>query len=121
MQGAGEDSQAEVKCKSGFIAFITSASACSGLKRLDLLVNGQLRRSRAVSAWPIFVFFIRFWRKTRDRLFVFFAAAFLPLGVERLAILITSAELHSYCYLIRLAAFLLIIFAILDKNRRGGI
>ena len=91
-----------------------------------------IKASRPACKWPAetleggeclgdFRFFIRFWRKTRDRLFVFFAAAFLPLGVERLAILITSAELHSYCYLIRLAAFLLIIFAILDKNRRGGI
>ncbi|HZR21204.1 MAG TPA: DUF5985 family protein [Verrucomicrobiae bacterium] len=71
-------------------------------------------------AWAILVFFLRFWRKTGDRLFVFFAAAFLLLGIERIIIVVLSSDHRSFGYLIRLFAFLLILFAILDKNRRGG-
>ncbi len=73
-----------------------------------------------VSAWAISVFFLRFWRKTRDRLFGYFAVSFLLLGIERVSILVTEGEARSLVYLIRLGAFLLIIFAIIDKNRRGA-
>lgn len=72
-----------------------------------------------VSAWAIFVFFVRFWRKTRDRLFAFFASGFLLLGIERVSIVMLSAELEFFPYLLRLCAFLLILFGILDKNRKG--
>lgn len=72
-----------------------------------------------VSAWAIFVFFFRYWRKTGDRLFGFFAAAFLLLGIERLSILAVSMEMQSYVYLIRFCAFLLILCAIFDKNRQA--
>ena len=73
-----------------------------------------------VSAWAIAVFFLRFWRKTRERLFALFAAAFALLGLERIAIVLVAGEAHSFVYLIRLAAFLLILFAIYDKNRGSG-
>ena len=73
-----------------------------------------------MSAWAIFVFFLRFWRRTRDRLFAFFAAAFLLLGVERVAMAASASEFHPFCYLIRLCAFLLIVIAILEKNRSGA-
>lgn len=72
-----------------------------------------------VSAWAISVFFFRFWRKTGDRLFGFFSAAFLLLGFERVSIALVSGELHGLVYLVRFCAFLLIIFAIIEKNRRG--
>jgi hypothetical protein len=73
-----------------------------------------------VAAWAILVFFLRFWRKTGDRLFLFFAAAFLLLGIERIIILVLASDHQAFGYLIRLFAFLLILFAILDKNRKGG-
>jgi hypothetical protein len=65
------------------------------------------------------VYFLRFWRQTRDRLFLIFALAFWVLGVERLLLSLTmpEAEYHAYIYLVRLSAFLLIIGAIIDKNR----
>jgi hypothetical protein len=63
-------------------------------------------------------FFLRFWRKTHDRLFLIFALAFWLLGINWLALTLTRAdELHTYLYLTRLAAFILIIFGIVDKNR----
>jgi hypothetical protein len=64
-------------------------------------------------------FFLRFWRKTRDRLFLIFALAFWLLGVNWLALTFTRTqdEIQPLLYLIRLAAFVLILFGIVDKNR----
>ena len=66
------------------------------------------------------LFFLRFWRATRDRLFVYFAAAFWGLAVERMMFLGLSVheESQHWIFLVRLAAFLLIIAAIVDKNRQ---
>jgi hypothetical protein len=61
-----------------------------------------------------------FWEcrtKTQERLFGFFAIAFLLLGIERICTEFISANPGSILYLIRLFAFLLILYAILDKNR----
>lgn len=84
------------------------------------IVRAMLAGAIMLAAWAIFVFFLRFCRKTGDRLFAFFAAAFLLLGIERIIIVGLSSDHQSFGYLIRLFAFLLILFAILDKNRRGG-
>jgi hypothetical protein len=66
------------------------------------------------------LFFLRFWRDTGDRLFAMFAAAFFLLGVTRLGLAFSQdySEGHTYWYWMRLAAFLLILVAIADKNRR---
>ena len=66
------------------------------------------------------LFFLRFWRRTHDGLFLAFAIAFgllgLGQGVQALANI--PEEERSYIFLIRLAAFLLILGAIAYKNRR---
>lgn len=66
------------------------------------------------------IFFLRFWRETRDRLFALFAIAFAVLGVNRmlLALVAFGHEAQPYLYIIRLLAFLLIASAVVDKNRR---
>lgn len=67
------------------------------------------------------LFFARFWRRTRDGLFLAFAAAFALLGLNQ-ALLVFSGipvEERSPLYLIRLVAFLLIIVAIVRKNARA--
>ncbi len=66
------------------------------------------------------LFFLRFWYASRDRLFALFAAAFWMLAVQRLAIALTHAvvENQALFYILRLLAFIIIIFAIIDKNRR---
>jgi Fe2+ transport system protein B len=62
--------------------------------------------------------FARFWTKTRDRLFALFAAAFWLLGVNWAVLaLLASDEGTSGAYIIRLVAFGLILFGIIDKNR----
>ena len=65
------------------------------------------------------LFFLRFWRKTRDPLFMAFALAFALLGSGQaiLALANISTEERSSLFLIRLTAFALILFAILRKNR----
>lgn len=69
----------------------------------------------------IALFFFRFWRRTRDRLFLVFSAAFVILMVERILLVSigTSHEFAPYVYLARLMAFALIIAAIVDKNRKS--
>jgi hypothetical protein len=68
------------------------------------------------------LFFLRFWRRTGDRLFLVFALAFWLLGLQRLAFAFTEPveESRTGLYLVRLFAFLLILGAIIDKNRSGG-
>lgn len=65
------------------------------------------------------LFFLRFWRRTGDFLFLAFAAAFwlLGLGQALLALASVPEEERSFLYLIRLAAFALILAAIIRKNR----
>ncbi len=64
------------------------------------------------------LFFLKYWRDTRDRLFLVFAVAFWMLGVQRALINLVdiAAEHQTLFYLLRLAAFLLIIWAVVDKN-----
>jgi hypothetical protein len=63
-------------------------------------------------------FFLRFWRRTRDRLFLAFAAAFVLLAVNHAlaAFLGAGDELTPYTYLLRVLGFMLILYAIVDKN-----
>ena len=64
------------------------------------------------------LFFLRFWRKTRDRLFAIFAVAFWVLGLNWLALAFTRAdEVRTALYAVRFLAFLVILLGILDKNR----
>jgi hypothetical protein len=69
-------------------------------------------------------FFLRFYRQSHDRLFVFFAVAFWTLAAQRGALAVTGPDPRGagWLYAVRLAAFLLILVAIVDKNRaaRGG-
>lgn len=73
----------------------------------------------AMACGVVALFFLRYWRDTRDRLFVFFAVAFGVLGVNRaaLALVHPAAESTPYFYILRLVAFVLIAYAVIDKNR----
>jgi hypothetical protein len=67
------------------------------------------------------LFFLRFWRRTRDRLFVIFAVAFWTLGANWLALAFTEQdEVRTALYVIRLLAFLLILGGVVDKNRSAS-
>jgi hypothetical protein len=64
------------------------------------------------------VFFLRFWRRTSDRLFLAFAIAFFLFALNQaLAQWLGAAdERVGYAYLLRLIGFVLILGAIVDKN-----
>lgn len=64
------------------------------------------------------VFFLRFWRRTRDRLFFAFAVAFALLALNQaLAQWLGAAdERVMYTYLLRVLGFVIILGAIIDKN-----
>jgi hypothetical protein len=68
------------------------------------------------------LFFLRFWKKTADSLFLSFALAFFLLGVGQgmLALASVRLEERSWLYLFRLAAFALILVAVIRKNRPRG-
>ena len=67
------------------------------------------------------LFFLRFWKRTREGLFVAFALAFwlLALGQALLAFTEIPVEERSWLYLLRLAAFSLILVSIFWKNRKA--
>lgn len=97
---------------------------------------GAIAMASAIAA----LYFLRFWRDTGDRLFAIFALAFLLLGITRLGLAGTQvqqaeraaaiqkepaapaeqelSEGETSWYWVRLTAFLLILAAIIDKNRR---
>ena len=86
-----------------------------------MMLNQFLSGAACMSLLVIAMFFIRFWKQTRDRLFIFFAGAFLILMVERIirASMDVENEWAPYVYTVRLSAFMLIIWAVIDKNRRS--
>jgi drug/metabolite transporter superfamily protein YnfA len=71
------------------------------------------------TALVIAVIFYRYWSQTRDRLFLGFALGFAVFAVSRLilAFLDEDDEGRIFVYGLRLVAFLLILAAIVDKNR----
>jgi hypothetical protein len=83
---------------------------------LKTLVSGAMVMGYLVAG----LFFLRFWRDTRDRLFAIFAGAFWLLAVQRgvLTVVVHQGDEGSVgIYGLRLVAFLLILYAIIDKNR----
>ena len=72
-----------------------------------------------MGCWVAGLFFLRFWMQTRDRLFLFFTAAFWVLALSWVALALTDEtyEARPFLYLLRLVAFVLIIVGIVDKNR----
>jgi hypothetical protein len=67
------------------------------------------------------LFFLRFWARTRDGLFIAFASAFWLMAANQgiLALSGSNREEYSWVYLLRLLAFTLIIAAVVRKNLRN--
>ena len=74
----------------------------------------------AMGCVVIGVFFLRFWQQSRDGLFLRFAFAFwaLALSYALLGVVAFATEWRVYVFMVRLAAFCLILYAIFEKNRR---
>ena len=63
-------------------------------------------------------YFVHFWRRTADRLFLAFALAFALLALNQLAVFVMGVddERYNYAYVLRVLGFVLILLAIVDKN-----
>ena len=85
------------------------------------MIDGFLLGVIATAFLTAGVFFLRFWRDTRDWFFLAFAASFLVEGLNRCALLLVDKpnEGSPWIYIVRLFAFLLILVAILRKNYSG--
>lgn len=78
-----------------------------------------LQGGTAVAAAAVALFFLRFHRQTGDRFFLLFAIAFVVFSLNRVVLLALDdeSEAATAVYVARAAAFGLIVFAIVDKNR----
>ena len=82
-------------------------------------MNDALLGAIAALSFVAGLVFLRYWRSTGDRFFLFFMLAFWIEAANRVAMALarTWAEDEAVHYLIRLASYLLILVAIWDKNR----
>lgn len=81
-------------------------------------LGGAVAMGFAIAA----LFFLKFWRRTREALFLAFAGSFLLLAVTQALLTLSGipVEERSWLYLLRLGAFLLILGAMWWQNRRGS-
>lgn len=85
-------------------------------------MNHMLLGGIAIGSFVAGLFFLRYWRSTRDRFFLFFMLAFWIEAINRLDMALTdtwnedSSPVH---YMVRLVTYGLILLAIWDKNRPG--
>lgn len=83
------------------------------------MLTSFLAGAIAMAHWAIGLFFICFWQRTRDRLFLAFAIAFWLLSAEHCfrLVLPLAQDDSPFIYGFRLVAFMVIIAAVVDKNR----
>jgi len=83
-----------------------------------LMINNMMFGAVIMASFTISLFFLKFWKNTRDRFFLYFAISFLLDGICRIT-LAATANANDYdpvVYTIRLISFLVIIYAIFEKN-----
>lgn len=87
------------------------------MDQVSAVLQGAVGMASGVTA----LFFLRFWRQTRDSFFLFFAGAFAIDALARfvLGLAELSEETQPLVYGARLITFGLIIIAIIRKNRPG--
>lgn len=79
-----------------------------------LLLSGMVTLGYLVAgAW-----FLKFWKRTGDRLFVNFALAFLLFAMNQILSVATASHVREirYEYILRVLGFLLILVGIAGKN-----
>jgi hypothetical protein len=81
-------------------------------------VNDFVRGAAAMAALTVALFFLRYWRTSRERLFLLFSVAFLLLSLNW-ALPALGGALASHAHFFRFVGFAVIAYAVLDKNRRG--
>jgi hypothetical protein len=88
----------------------------STLAALNVMLLGAIAMASLVAA----MFFLRFWQRSRDPFFLWFAASFFLEAANRAALALTTnpSDGAPIVYVVRFAAFALILMAIWGKNRR---
>jgi hypothetical protein len=83
-----------------------------------MIIEGFLLGVIVTASLIAALYFLKFWRQTRDKLFLTFGAAFLIEGINRLGFLFIAMpnEASASTYLVRLFAFLLILAGIVYKR-----
>ena len=82
-------------------------------------MNSFISGALVMGYLTVAVFFLRFYRQTKESLFGFFALSFLLFAASRLAlVLIQEDEQRDYLYWIRLLAALVLLVGIVRKNLR---
>ena len=83
------------------------------------MINGFLLGIIVTTSFAAAAFFLKFWKQTNDVLFLAFGVAFAIEGLNRLAFLSLDEveQGHPIIYMVRLASYLLILAAIVHKNR----
>ena len=73
----------------------------------------------AVASFAVGVFFMRYWRSSGDRFFLFFALSFWIEAANRVDMALGASwnESTPVHYIVRLVSYALILLAIWDKNR----
>lgn len=73
----------------------------------------------AMACVVIGLYFFKFYMRTKDRLLAYFGVGFWLLAIERLILALSAheGEARSLIYIIRLIAYALIIYGIVEKNR----
>ncbi len=86
------------------------------------MIDGFLLGVVALAFLAVGVFFLRFWKNTRDALFLFFAASFLIEGLNRCSFLFLDKpnEGTPWIYIVRVLSYGLILAGIVHKNRGAG-
>jgi len=81
-------------------------------------MNSALLGAIAMASLVAGLFFLRFWKDTKDRFFLFFSISFFVEGLNRFALAMVSDpnEDRPFFYFVRFLSFLLIVAAIVDKN-----
>jgi len=88
-----------------------------------LLFEGFLEGVVATTSLAAGLFFLRYWRDTRDSLFLAFSVAFFIEGINRCVriFFLNPSEAAPWVFVVRAFAFLIILAGIVNKNRRSSV
>jgi hypothetical protein len=85
------------------------------MNHVSIFLTGAI----SLASFVVALFFLRFWRTTRDPFFIFFSLSFALEGVSRgAAAFMQVADTNAMFYGLRVIAYGLIIVAIWQKNRK---
>jgi hypothetical protein len=86
------------------------------------LLNAFVSGAFMIACVAVALFYFRYWRRTRERLFLVLCAAFAMFAIERgvLAFVPFHLDGRHLIFFVRLAAYVLIIAGIVDKNWPRG-